>query len=105
MTQSRTNAAPSTGGHHSPVIIRIMARLIPTAVRIGQNDGDGRGIGDLAGPATSTLETPSQSGSRVRTSGSSAKLYSAGGEVVAHSSVCESHGLFPAISPFFRLRI
>src|SRR5690606_4487749 len=105
MTQSSTSAAPSTGGHHSSVIIRISARLIAAAVRIGQYDGEGMWIGAFGGPATSTLETPSQSGSRVRISGSSEKLYSGGGDVVAHSSVCASHGLFPAIWPFFRLRI
>src|SRR5580692_11352978 len=42
----------------------------------------------------------SQSGRRLLTTGSVAKLYSGGGEVVNHSSVHASHGSFPAGSPF-----
>ena len=42
----------------------------------------------------------SQSGRRLRTSGMTSKLYEAGGEVVAHSSVQASQGSSPAIRPF-----
>src|SRR5262245_33898237 len=41
----------------------------------------------------------SQSGRALRTTGTLSKLYSGGGEVVAHSSVHASHGSSPAFSP------
>src|ERR1700722_5692006 len=41
----------------------------------------------------------SQSGRRLRTSGSVSKLYSGGGDVVAHSNVHASQGSSPAIFP------
>ena len=41
----------------------------------------------------------SHSGRRLRTTGNAAKLYSGGGEVVAHSSVQASQGSLPAILP------
>src|SRR5215813_11897157 len=48
----------------------------------------------------------SHSGRALRTSGTVSKLYSGGGEVVAHSSVHASHGSSPACSPLRRdLRI
>src|ERR1700677_3313404 len=47
----------------------------------------------------------SHSGRRLLTTGSSAKLYSGGGELVAHSKVQASHGSFPAICPFRRERM
>src|SRR6185295_9831726 len=46
----------------------------------------------------------SQRGLRLRTTGALAKLYSGGGEVVAHSKVHASHGSLPASSPFFSER-
>ena len=42
----------------------------------------------------------SHKGRRLRTSGILSKLYSGGGEVVAHSSVHASHGSSPASLPF-----
>src|SRR6266436_3943658 len=42
----------------------------------------------------------SQSGRRLRTIGSSSKLYAGGGDVVAHSSVQAFHGSGPAGLPF-----
>src|SRR6516225_2499969 len=42
----------------------------------------------------------SQSGRRLFTSGSFSKLYSAGGDAVAHSRVQASHGSSPAFLPF-----
>src|SRR5262249_29444861 len=42
----------------------------------------------------------SHSGRLLRTSGSVAKLYSGGGDVVAHSSVQASHGSLPATWPW-----
>ena len=39
---------------------------------------------------------------RERTTGSSAKLYSGGGEGMLHSSVAAPHGLGPAIFPRFQ---
>src|SRR5262249_33532144 len=42
----------------------------------------------------------SQSGRLLRISGTATKLYSAGGEVVAHSRVQASHGSLPAAAPF-----
>src|SRR5262245_24050923 len=44
----------------------------------------------------------SQSGRRLCTVGTAAKLYDGGGEVVAHSSVQASHGLSPAGLPLRR---
>src|SRR3954452_14946457 len=41
----------------------------------------------------------SQSGRLLRTTGSFSKLYSGGGDDVAHSSVQTSHGSSPAFSP------
>src|SRR5262249_9805245 len=47
----------------------------------------------------------SQSGRRLRTVGIVAKLYSAGGELVAHSRVHASHGSLPAGWPFLAERM
>ena len=43
-------------------------------------------------------------GSAERTSGTTSKLFSGGGELVNHSSVFAFHGSGPAITPTFRLR-
>src|SRR5258708_18307651 len=47
----------------------------------------------------------SHNGRLLRTSGRTAKLYSGGGDDVAHSSVHASHGSLPAGSPFRSERI
>src|SRR4051812_279388 len=79
------------------------------------NNGQRLGVGELcrrSGLASTTvvqsnwrlsdarpliaLSSPSQSGSRPDTTGTKAKLYEAGGEVVAHSRPDASHGLSPA---------
>src|SRR5690606_2217207 len=106
MTPMALPSAPIRGGHHSSVMNRANASSPPNAVKTGQKDGFGMCRSSGGRPvAGARISAPSsRSGSRLRTVGMYAKLYGAGGDVVAHSSVYAPHGLSPAGAPRRQLR-
>src|SRR5688572_22333871 len=95
-------ARPISGAHHTGARNSANVSTAKNAVTNGQNDGGGMCIGS-SGPcaAATTFSASVHSGSRLCTVGTVAKLYSAGGDVVAHSSVAPPHGFEPAAFPRF----
>src|SRR5688572_31140386 len=91
----------------------------PRAARMGQPEGEGRstrcgGVSGWGGVPSSFVRVEmsrvgpylwSQKGRALLTAGTTAKLYSGGGELMVHSSVAASHGSPMACSPDRRLRI
>src|SRR5687767_7559982 len=91
----------------------------PRAARMGQPEGEGRSI--LSGGVSGWEGVPSsfvrvemsrvgpylcsQKGRALLTAGTTAKLYSGGGELIVHSSVAASHGSPGARWPVRTLRI
>src|SRR5262249_36513740 len=72
----------------------------PPAPLVADGSGVGpRVSGHSCGPSGSSGCFRSHRGRRLPTTGTTSKLYSGGGEVVAHSRVQASHGSSPARSP------
>src|SRR5688572_11721571 len=96
--------SPISGAHQNGARNKPSVSMTPNAVKIGHQDGGGMCIGSTSPKAVaSTCSRSSHSGSRVCTVGMVLKLYSTGGEVVAHSRVGAPHGLLDAFAPRFRL--
>src|SRR5919205_2853614 len=112
-TRSTTPMALSMGEKMKPE----STMKTPSATTTGQYDGRGMwiscGISSGAGihcrgveagwPDASCGYFSAQKASRPSTGGITAKLYSGGGDVVAHSSEEPSQGSLPATSPWIRL--
>src|SRR5687767_2609353 len=104
ITPIAVQVKPISGAHQTGARKSANVRNAPNAVKIGQYDGGGMCIGS-SGPcaAAHTASFSTHSGSRLRMVGIRLKLCSAGGDVVAHSSVADPHGLEPAGAPVRRL--
>ena len=96
------HARPISGSHHDGAMKSTHVRVTPTAVKSGQYELGGMCIGSSSPRASFRICSDSiQSGSRLCTVGIFAKLCSAGGDSVAHSSVAAPHGLSGAFCPLF----
>src|SRR5690606_1054316 len=101
-TPMNVHARPISGSHHDGAMKSTHVRVTPTAVKSGQYELGGMCIGASSPRASFRICSDSiQSGSRLCTVGIFAKLCSAGGDSVAHSSVAAPHGLSGAFCPLF----
>src|SRR5882724_2702956 len=82
----------------------VASMAMPNAATGGQCEPSGTctGLGGTSG--TGVMPLGVHLGRRLETVGMTLKLYTGGGDGMAHSSVAPFHGSLPAISPCFRVR-